>query len=63
MDGWDCEPEDLDGYEIYHILVPAKGTSVAGICHVRGENVDIPVVWLIYIAVENGKKRPIILKD
>ena len=40
-----------------------KGNIVAGICHVRGENVDIPAVLLIYIAVENGKKRPIILKD
>jgi predicted enzyme related to lactoylglutathione lyase len=33
------------------MLQPAKGESVAGICHARGTNADIPPQWLIYIIV------------
>ena len=51
--GWDCMPEDMGGYNDYHMIVPATGDSVAGICHAQGENADIPPVWLVYINVED----------
>lgn len=54
--GWDCIPEDMGGYDDYHMIVPPTGKSAAGICHARGENEDIPVGWLIYIAVEDVEK-------
>jgi hypothetical protein len=51
--GWNCVPEDMGGYDDFHMVVSPSGTSVAGICHARGVNADLPPVWLIYIAVED----------
>jgi predicted enzyme related to lactoylglutathione lyase len=31
--------------------VPGAVQPVAGICHARGHNADLPPVWLIYITV------------
>ena len=53
--GWGVRPEDMDGYDDYHMLLPATGESVAGVCHARGVNADVPPVWLIYIAVEDAE--------
>jgi predicted enzyme related to lactoylglutathione lyase len=35
------------------MVIPSIGDGVAGICHARGENADLPPVWLIYFVVEN----------
>jgi hypothetical protein len=43
----------MGGYDVFHMGIPLSWNSVAGICHSRGENADLPPVWLIYIAVEN----------
>lgn len=61
--GWDCIPEDMGGYEDYHMIAPPKRNSVAGICHARGENADLPPVWLIYIVVENVEKSVQLCKE
>jgi predicted enzyme related to lactoylglutathione lyase len=51
--GWDFIPEDMGGYEDYHMVIPATGNRAAGICHARGVNADLPPVWLIYFIVED----------
>ena len=53
--GWTSRGEDMGGYEDYHMMAPATGSekSVAGICHARGVNADVPPQWLIYIIVED----------
>lgn len=51
--GWDCLPEEMGDYQDYHMIMPSTGNSVAGICHSRGVNADIPPVWMIYINVED----------
>ena len=56
MVGWDYIPEDMGGYDDYHMLVMPTGDSVAIVCHARGENADLPLVWLIYIAVDDVEK-------
>jgi predicted enzyme related to lactoylglutathione lyase len=35
---------------------PSTGKAVAGICHARGENANLPPQWLIYINVEDLEK-------
>ena len=40
--GWKSSPVDLGGYSDFEMLQPASGESVAGICHARGSNADIP---------------------
>ena len=32
---------------------PATGDVVAGICHARGFNADLPPQWLVYVAVDD----------
>jgi predicted enzyme related to lactoylglutathione lyase len=51
--GWETTAQDMGGYEDYNMVPPGTGESVAGICHARGPNADIPPQWLVYIAVEN----------
>ncbi len=51
--GWTPAPVAMGDYEDYCMNVPSSGQSVAGICHARGENAELPPVWLIYITVAN----------
>ena len=49
------EPEDVDmgDYADYNMTMPASGEAVAGICHARGENADLPPGWLVYFVVDD----------
>lgn len=49
--GWRVEPVDMGGYADYSML-DAEGRPMAGICHNRGANADIPTnVWIPYLRV------------
>lgn len=39
----------MKGYDDFNMT--AQGEAVAGICHARGANSDIPPVWLLYFVV------------
>lgn len=54
--GWDSKGEPMGDYEDYHMIAPASGQPVAGICHARGQNAALPPQWLIYIIVEDLDK-------
>lgn len=47
------KPEDVSmgEYADYNMTMPASGEAVAGVCHARGGNADIPPGWLIYFVV------------
>ena len=49
--GWETDDVDMGGYNDYVMKMPATGDGVAGICHARGSNADLPSGWLIYIVV------------
>lgn len=49
--GWEPEPLSMGAYSDY--VMNADGQGIAGICHARGANAEIPPVWLIYITVED----------
>lgn len=51
--GWDIDAVDMDGGQDFNMIPPAGGEPVAGICHARGDNTNMPPQWLIYIHVEN----------
>ncbi len=51
--GWDTADVDMDGYSDYVMKMPASGDGVAGVCHAKGSNTDLPPGWLIYIIVED----------
>jgi predicted enzyme related to lactoylglutathione lyase len=43
----------MGNYADYFMKSPVTGDTVAGVCHARGENADLPPQWLVYIAVED----------
>ncbi len=45
-----------DNYEDYSMNMPHDGNSVAGICHAKGANKNIPAQWLMYISVPNVER-------
>ena len=50
--GWTPEPLDMGGYSDFVMTTP-DGAPAAGICHARGDNADLPPLWLAYVAVED----------
>lgn len=49
--GWKPESVAMGAYSDF--VMNADGGGVAGICHARGANAELPPVWLIYITVED----------
>ena len=48
--GWKATEVAMGDYSDFSMSA-ADGTTVAGICHARGENAKLPPQWLIYINV------------
>lgn len=51
--GLKSEDVSMGEYSDYSMAMPASGESVAGVCHARGSNADMPPGWLIYFIVED----------
>ncbi|ALS32140.1 hypothetical protein PTRA_a0835 [Pseudoalteromonas translucida KMM 520] len=51
--GWQKEPVDMGSYNDFN-MNNAQGT-IAGICHAKGDNADLPAQWLMYVRVENAQ--------
>ena len=49
--GWIPEAADMGGYSDYFMKSGDTGQIVAGVCHARGENADLPAQWLAYFSV------------
>lgn len=50
--GWIPEPVSMGEYADWNMVGP-DGSPVAGVCHARGANADLPPVWLLYVVVED----------
>ena len=48
--GWVPSSVSMGDYQDY-CMNAADGRSVAGICHARGDNADLPAAWMVYIVV------------
>lgn len=49
--GWRPEAVDCGAHDDYNMLQPGTDVAVAGVCHARGINADVPPVWLPYVLV------------
>ena len=49
--GWQASDHDMGEYVDFDIIAPSTGETVAGICHARDTNANVPAAWLIYITV------------
>lgn len=51
--GWTPQPVNMGTYEDFAMARPADGQVVAGICHARGGNANLPPLWVVYLTVAN----------
>jgi uncharacterized protein len=49
--GWTPEPVKMGDYADF--TMKADGEPIAGVCHARGHNADLPAQWLVYITVDD----------
>lgn len=54
--GWDIQSFDMGGYNDYCMNDPETGETLAGVCHARGANANLPPQWLVYVGVEDLDK-------
>ena len=50
--GWSSSPVEMGDYDDFNMIPPQGEGPVAGICHAKGTNADLPPVWMVYIVVE-----------
>lgn len=51
--GWESADHPMDGYADYDMKHAESGEIVAGICHAKGQNIDVPPQWMLYVAVSD----------
>ena len=51
--GWSPSVVDMGDYDDFAMVPAGADQPVAGICHKRGPNEDLPPQWLIYITVSD----------
>jgi predicted enzyme related to lactoylglutathione lyase len=51
--GWDVKPHPMGEYDDYEMVAKGTGETVAGVCHARGSNANVPPQWLVYVLVED----------
>ena len=53
--GWSSTEVEMGSYNDFNINLPGTQDTIAGICHARGSNANLPSQWLIYVRVESVK--------
>lgn len=61
--GWQVEEVSMGDYADYSMAMPASGDAVAGICHARGSNAELPRGWLMYIVVSDVEVSAQVCRD
>lgn len=53
--GWKSESVEMGSYADFNMKMPETGDTIAGVCHGRGSNANLPNQWLIYVRVASVK--------
>ena len=51
--GWSSNDVDMGSYSDFSLNLPGTEDTIAGVCHARIGNANIPSQWLIYVRVAN----------
>ena len=51
--GWDIQSFDMGGYDDYCMNDKETGETLAGVCHAKGVNANVPPQWMMYVGVED----------
>lgn len=49
--GWAKQPVMMGGYDDFNMASPSSDEPIAGVCHAKGDNADIPPQWMMYVRV------------
>lgn len=49
--GWTVSEVEMGEYSDYVMCAPESESGVAGVCHARGVNANLPAQWLVYWSV------------
>ena len=49
--GWKSTDVEMGTYSDFNLNLPDSGETMAGICHARGMNANLPAQWLMYVRV------------
>ena len=61
--GWQVQQVSMGDYSDYAMVSAISGEPVAGVCHAKGPNKDLPPSWLPYFLVEDIEKAIAQVKD
>ncbi len=61
--GWKPEPVSMGDYQDFNMTLPDSGVPIAGVCHARDGNRDLPPVWMIYIVVDDVERSAARVRD
>jgi len=61
--GWQTEAVSMGDYDDFNIYLPksgheSDGDTIAGVCHARGGNANLPAQWLMYVRVADVQTSP-----
>lgn len=51
--GWESSAANMGDYDDFNIDLAETGDTIAGICHARGSNSNLPAQWLMYVRVKD----------
>lgn len=51
--GWKSSEVSMGHYSDFNINLPDTGDTIAGVCHAKGSNANLPSQWLVYVRVES----------
>lgn len=51
--GWESSAVSMGKYDDFNINLPKTGDTIAGVCHARGSNSNLPAQWLMYVRVND----------
>ena len=49
--GWQPQDVDMGAYSDFNMVLPDSNETIAGICHAKGMNSNMPPQWLVYVRV------------
>ena len=52
--GWTSSDVPMGSYDDFNMNAPGTQDAVAGVCHARGMNRNVPSQWLIYVRVASA---------
>lgn len=52
--GWTSSDVPMGSYDDFNMNIPGTQETVAGVCHARGMNRNLPSQWLVYVRVASA---------